>query len=403
MYKWFLILLISIIIIFSCKINKKNVDVSRFDKENYWKQDHYLTLQQLRNEEIDSIIPYLEYYGTLESIYGDVKKAQRLFDTVKIIRNYTQYGLDENIDNYKIENALTEINRLAKDKRLVMINEAHHRPEHRVFTTQLLKELHNQGFSYIALEGLNMSDSLLQKRGYPNNKSGIYIQNTSYGNLIRTALELGIEVISYDVYNPNGNVRDSLQAVNIYSKSFAKNPKAKVLVYAGYGHICKKEFGGTRPMGLVLSRMSKTTPLVIDQTHVIEHQIIKDENYKRILQKNDNIKNISVLKNLNKFWCISPDYDISVIHPPFQLSDFRPTYLIFDDIKSFELPKSIQNEKYLNHLIKVFKEEEPSSAVPIDQFELVNLDTQIIVPNGKYRIEVYNISNEIIKTVNIIF
>jgi hypothetical protein len=100
---------------------------------------------------------------------------------------------------------------------------------------------------------------------------------------------------------------------------------------------------------------------------------------------------------------ISQNYDISVIHPPIQFSNFRPTYLIFDDTKSFELPKSIQKKKYLNYLIKVFKEEEPNSAVPIDQFELYSLDMRIIVPKGNYRIEVCNSLNEVIKIVNIIF
>ena len=398
-------ILLSIITLFlACKTNKESVEIGTFDKENYWKQDYYLTLQQMRNEEPDSITDYLEYYGTLESIYGDIRKAQRLFDTVEIIGNGTQYKLDENLKYFKPKNAITTISELAKDKQLVMINEAHHRPQHRIFTTRLLKELYKEGFSYIALEGLNMKDSLIQKRGYPNNKSGMYIQNTSYSNLIRTAMNLGITVISYDTYASSSNLRDSLQAMNIYNQTFAKNANAKVIIHAGYGHISKKEFGSSRPMAIVLSNKTKTIPLVIDQTSVFEHQILsrKDKNYSYIVQ-NDAITEISVLGKQNDIWCISSNYDISVIHPPVQFSNFRPTYLIFDDIKSFDLPKSIQKKKYLNHLIKVFKEEEPNSTVPIDQFELSNLDMRIIVPKGNYRIEICNSLNEVIKIVNIIF
>jgi uncharacterized iron-regulated protein len=307
MNKIYLTLLSITTLFFACKTSKESIGIGRFDKENYWEQDHYLTLKQLRNEKIDSIISDLEYYGTLESIYGDVQKAQRLFDTVEIIRNYTQYELDKNIDNYKLVNALTAISQLTKDKQLVMINEAHHRPEHRIFTTQLLKELHKQGFSYIALEGLNMRDSLIEKRGYPNNKSGIYIQNISYANLIRTAMNLDMTVISYDTYASNSNLRDSLQAINIYAQTFAKDPTAKVIIHAGYGHIGKKEFDTVRPMGVVLSNKTKIEPFVIDQTFVLEHQILsrKDENYKYIIKKN-NISDISILKKEkeNSVWCI---------------------------------------------------------------------------------------------------
>ncbi|MFK7945950.1 MAG: hypothetical protein AB8G11_00050 [Saprospiraceae bacterium] len=405
MYKQFLILLTLITIFLSCKTNKESIDIGEFDKENYWKQDYYLTLQQLRNEKIDSIIPYLEYYGTLESVYGDVRKAQWLFDTVEIIRDYTQYKLDEKIVDYKPQNAFNIISQLAKGKQLVMINEAHHRPEHRIFTTQLLKKLHKQGFSYIALEGLSMRDSLLQKRGYPNNKSGIYIQNTSYANLIRVAMDLGIKVISYDTYASNNNIRDSLQAINIYNQTYALDTSAKVIIHAGYGHIGKKKSRYSRPMGFVLAKRLNTIPLVIDQTLVIERQIssVKNENYQFIFKENGEIDEVSVLKYDNDIWCIHSNYDISVIHPPTRFSYFRPTYLIFDDVKPIKLPKSINKKKYLNHLIKVFKEKEPSSAVPIDQFELSNLGMKIIVPIGKYRVEVYNYKNEIIKAVNIIF
>lgn len=400
----YLMLLGIITLLLSCKINQASIEIGNFDQENYWQQERYLTLQQMRNENIDSIIPHLEVYGTLESLYGDVRKAQRLFDTVEIIRNDTKYQLDESLKEFKPKNAITTISELAKNKQLVMINEAHHRPEHRVFTTQLLKELHKEGFSYIALEGLNTKDSLLQKRGYPNNKSGIYIQNTSYSNLIRTAMNLGMTVISYDTNASTSNERDSLQAMNIYHQTFAKDANAKVIIHAGYNHIGKEALGSSRPMGVVLSNKTKIEPLAIDQTLIFEHQILsrKDKNYSYIIQ-NNTITEISVLGKQNDIWCIASNYyDISVIHPPVQFSNFRPTYLIFEDVKPFELPKSIQKKKYLNHLIKVFKEEEPNSAVPIDQFELSNLNMRIIVPKGNYRIEICNSLNKVTKIVKII-
>lgn len=365
--------------------------IKKFDATKMWKQPHYQSLQELRTESISKNLNAAQHYGVLEAAFGNYERNQFIFDSVEIIRNFTNYGLDTSIYHFQPQEALKELTKLAKSTNLVLINEAHHRPEHRVFTQQLIEQLYKQGYRYLALEGLHQRDSLIQKRKFPNEKSGVYITDFNYGNLIRKAFELGMKVISYDAYAPGLGVRDSLQAANIYAKSFAQNAAAKVVVHAGYGHICQQPFGNSRPMGVVLSELTESDPLVIDQTTTMEHQLEsqKSDSYEYITTEN-NITQAVVLKNKGQLWNVSSVYDACVIHPKLKLENHRATWLQYGNRKTYFLPSEIRKAKYMGQLIKVYLQNEPSDAIPIDQFELKDLDMPIIVPSGSYRIEIYD-------------
>ena len=55
----------------------------------------------------------------------------------------------------------------------------------------------------------------------------------------------------------------------------------------------------------------------------------------------------------------------------------------------------------MNHWkLTEFTLHDTSSAIPIDQFELQDLDIKIIVPKGDYRIEIYNWNNEVVKILD---
>jgi len=135
---------------------------------------------------------------------------------------------------------------------IIMFNEAHSRGQNRAFMRDLLPALYEKGFRCLAIETLDYTDSTLNQRGYPTLKTGYYLREPAFGQLIREALELGFDLLPYEdtttVYNQqktyleNQNSREQAQAENIaaYQK---EHPGTKMVVYAGHGHIEKKSDG----------------------------------------------------------------------------------------------------------------------------------------------------------------
>jgi len=73
-------------------------------------------------------------------------------------------------------------------------------PQHRIFTTQLLNNLKEQGFSHLGLESYfsnPKSDSLFQVNGYPTLKSGYYTKESQFENLVGEAHKKGFKVFGY--------------------------------------------------------------------------------------------------------------------------------------------------------------------------------------------------------------
>ena len=117
------------------------------------------------------------------------------------------------------QNALSTITQAARKRRVVMINEAHHVPQHRVFTTRLLTALYKQGYRWFAAETLNAADAGLNRRGYPLRQTGFYTNEPTYAELIRTALRLGYHVVAYEAegkgeMTPGMSRGDMLRAQN---------------------------------------------------------------------------------------------------------------------------------------------------------------------------------------------
>ena len=160
----------------------------------------------------------------------------------------------------------------AAGRRVVMINEAHHRNETRRLTLALLPRLRALGYTHLALETLDASDTGLARRGYPlYQRSGYYSGDPIYAEIIRSALRLGYVLVPYDSAGIPGQTqqqRETRQAQNLIERVFRANPRAKLLVHAGYAHIDKAPGGfgpTTRPMAMEFQRLSGIEPLSVDQ------------------------------------------------------------------------------------------------------------------------------------------
>lgn len=158
---------------------------------------------------------------------------------------------------------------------IVLLNEAHDQPAHRVYCRQLLAQLAPLGYRYFAVEALSPADSSINERGFPVASSGFYTCEPSMGNLLRAATQAGFQIVGHEMkesqekeiadWRQRSNYRDSLQAVNILAV-LRVHPQAKIFAYVGYDHVREKADDGVKRLATYLHELGHINPLTIDQT-----------------------------------------------------------------------------------------------------------------------------------------
>ncbi|WP_166962247.1 hypothetical protein [Yeosuana marina] len=170
----------------------------------------------------------------------------------------------------------------AEKHQVVMINEDHDTPKHRVFSETLLKPLYNLGFRYLAVETLSESDTILNKRKFPIKQSGTYSVEPNYANFIRTALEMGYTLVPYEIRMDEEDelgeqnfitFREECQSQHL-AELIKQKPKAKIFVHAGGDHIREKT--KTKWMAERFKEKTGINPLTISQSHLDEKQNLND-------------------------------------------------------------------------------------------------------------------------------
>ncbi len=267
------------------------------------------------------------------------------------------------------EDAVAAITALAAQRQVVMVNEAHHVPQHRMTTLLLLESLKRQGYSYFAAETLYEKDEALQARGYPTIKTGFYTREPMHGELVRAALRLGYRVVPYEYSpakpdpeeKPDATTRfverEEFQAQELRDRVFAKDPKAKVLIHAGYGHISKLPTDWKKDDGTVIdvplmagwfARLTGIDPLVIDQTVLMEHSHPRHEHpvYRAAIEKRWlKVERPIVLRHAEtKATFVTPEdkgrYNLVVLHPSVKDEQGRPGWLRLTGRQAMSVPEA---------------------------------------------------------------
>jgi hypothetical protein len=224
-------------------------------------------------------------------------------------------------DKWKSVDAVDVITKLAADRSIVLINEAHHDAHTRALTLALLPRLRELGFTYFAAEALGENDSELMQRGYPIKTSGTeYLQEPLYGEIVREAIRLGFILVPYDSSDIDPRTRDVAQAETLFRKVFAKDPKARLFVHAGYAHIDKASgrLGSIEPMAAQLAKLTGFDPLSIDQTQFLESGTadVSDEYHALIQQFPTQSAEVLISRLTGKPWSALPKlYGLNVILP----------------------------------------------------------------------------------------
>lgn len=213
----------------------------------------------------------LQMQLTFSSFLGDntfYKESLKLLESRFKPNNIISKTIKENF--LRDSEAINTILKEAEKHKIVMINENHFYPNHRLLVLDLLEELKEIGYTHIAIEALDVKqDSLLNLEGsYPALKTGFYTSEQHFSNLIRKAKHLGYEFVAYENNDANKN-REQGQAENLYNKTFKINPESKVLVLAGIDHILEKpSFSGKEWMASIFKNKYKMDPLTMSQTHL---------------------------------------------------------------------------------------------------------------------------------------
>jgi hypothetical protein len=297
------------------------------------------------------------------------------------------------LDGTRPVDALRFLADAAASHRVVMLNEAHHAPQHRAFVRALLAELHARGFRYFAAEALSERDTALNARGYPVPRSGPYLTEPVFGDVVRTALGLGYEVVPYESRIPDED-RDKVQATNLVRRILDRNPDARILVYAGWNHIDESGvLQGYPPMGTRFREMTGIDPFTVDQTvlseragRAMEHPLYA------ALADGRRLRRPTVFVGPDGApWSLEPRLrDVTVVHPRSVYRDGRPAWLGMDGARRREaLPRGVCGAAD-RCLVRARLRAEVPDGIPVDQVEVVRGRPVpvLLLPPGTYRIEV---------------
>ena len=163
----------------------------------------------------------------------------------------------------------------AEQTRLVIVNEAHHKPWHRAFTRSMLEDLYDRGYRHLGLEALTNHPQFLNPvdtSAVPMYLMGYYVREPELADLIRTAKSIGYTVFAYEETNQGAQpIREIGQARNI-AEHMARFPEDKFLIHGGYDHVREGRMT-TDWVYAMAQRLRDTTgidPLTINQSDLMQ-------------------------------------------------------------------------------------------------------------------------------------
>ncbi|MEL7118035.1 MAG: hypothetical protein AAFO07_01295 [Bacteroidota bacterium] len=296
---------------------------------------------------------------------------------------------------FKAHDAVDAILDQAEKERIIILNEAHHKPVHRVFVQKLLKGLYKRGYRHLGLEALtnfNQIDSSINARGYPINSpfSGEYINEPQMANLIRQALDEGFQVFAYEKFGTN---RDSSQA-RMIQEVIEQNPDDKVLVLCGWYHLLEQENRTRTWMAKYLKEFTGIDPFTIYQDILIEKYCRQESPFMQMMEYDQP----TVFKDKSgKFYNGHKEnlrFDALLYHPRTRYIFNRPDWLVHHQNNQLVSVTDIG----INYpcLIKAYHAKEPDESVPVDIIERSFEDdlTALVLPPGKYRVVIENQKGE---------
>ena len=337
------------------------------------------------------------------SYIGEIESMHKIWDSNAQERNPLTQEQKDSFALFVKRDALEYISEQAKNQQVIIINESHHMPQHRVFTTQLLDSLYNLGFRHLGLEtylGHSKADSIIQAEGYPTLKTGYYTKEPQFGNLVRVAHQKGFKIFGYESEgHANGKEREINQAKNIQAY-MDSHPNEKILIHCGFDHGYEGDLSSQweKAMAGRLTEFTGINPLTINQVIYSEKSKLEFEN--PYYQLTD-LEKPSVFINStgqvfgeykNGAW-----FDIAIFHPRSKKYN-RPSWMIYGNRNelSFSFEKA---EIECPCLVFAYKKgEKIGYAIPIDIQETLDKKVNLVLDKSDFEIVIWNQNGKALKT-----
>ena len=322
-----------------------------------------------------------------------------------------EWGLDTlNVDKpLNIVGPEEYFSSIKDDVKVVIVSEAHQKPQHRIFTRRILKSLYDQGFRHLGIEALTPNfdnphfvlDSLLNERKYPMGSplTGRYAMEPMMGQLIREALQMGFTVFGYDEFG--GDVeRDLGQAMTI-KKMMDQYPDGKFLIHCGWYHAIESNYPKRRDgnyMAHHLKQLTGMDPLTVYQDVLSEKYLYKES---PIYDKLSGEMGIVVNEEDGTPLKLIDHFDLLVFHPRTTFQYGRPSFLLSNPgWKSVELSLGEYDFTYPVR-IEATLDSEVIEATPLDRMEQLSRyqNMRLVLPQGDYNIQIIDIAGKLIHFV----
>jgi hypothetical protein len=309
-------------------------------------------------------------------------------------------GVEQALDQYPVApvpdltgwravDALDAIAEAAKDRRIVMINEAHHISGHRSFVAALLRRLRPLGFDRYACETFSPDgpvDIEAWKGGDPIHPMlGYYTNDPVFAETVREAGELGYRLSAYEATTaqyrlPNSAPgldriaeREEAEAVNFIDRILKRFPEARLVVHCGYSHAGEVKLGRAEWFAARLRQKTGLDPLTIEQSQSWSAPAgAAAPPVTRAVRAHFQIDRPVVVEKDGRLLG-SPPYenamDMAVFHPAWTPVEGRPGWLAADPMRrrhTVDLPR--RAEAYT--LLQAVPAGDPDPSVPADQYPI---------------------------------
>ncbi len=283
------------------------------------------------------------------------------------------------------------LRRAAAAHSVIMISEAHHVPETRAFGARMLELLKGLGFEYLAMEGLRFPvppDAVRVRRSTATDAvSGYYMMEPQMAGLVREARRLGFKLVAYEDETTGGGDREEIQGRNLYERVLKARPDAKVVVWAGYGHVYKRSpYPNQKLMAQWVWELTGREPFCLYQVEDARDPLGADRAFYKPLVLDDAKRPRRALVLINRkglFPALDAIADNGldrrddgaavvdgyVVHPPFSpraAGSLRPAWIAREGLRRVD--GMLDGEPGEAVMAQAFPAEEGVGSVPADQF-----------------------------------
>lgn len=233
----------------------------------------------------DAFLSYVALHGSYQIMSAkDRKQAGQLLSMVDAMfgryddaaRHYTDTFPSKPAPScpgapFEARPALEAVAALARDARVVLINESHSKVVTRSSIISVLPALREAGFTHLALEALNpatansviLAEPDRRRHQLPDNvKAGFYLREPVFAQMVNEARELGFGLVAYESEASEQPQREEGQAANL-AHWLQAHPRGRLVVVAGYSHIWKSD-------GWMAQRLAASTQVSILSVDQIE-------------------------------------------------------------------------------------------------------------------------------------